>query len=145
MSIKLERRLERIKENLNKKTPDLLDMNDDELAQVITGNPNARTNNIGDDHLERIVHQQALETWAECLIDRRRLARISDAELDGLITQIITGKTDANLSDVTDAELDAYMASYKTKGDDRNNDITDDELENYLRFEVRNARLEAKK
>ncbi len=35
----IERRLQRIKENLCKNPPDLMDMTDDELAQVITGNP----------------------------------------------------------------------------------------------------------
>lgn len=57
MSINLERRLKRIKENLNKKSLDLCDMSDDELAQVITGDPGAGAGDIANEELESMMRE----------------------------------------------------------------------------------------
>ena len=57
MNINLERRLQRIKESLSKGHTDLRDMTDDELAQVITGNPNAKASDISPEQLERIARR----------------------------------------------------------------------------------------
>jgi hypothetical protein len=55
MSISLERRLQRIKEALGKGHSELTDMTDDELAQVITGNPKTRASDLTTEQLEAIV------------------------------------------------------------------------------------------
>ena len=55
MSISLERRLQRIKEALGKGHSELTDMSDDELAQVIPGNPNARASDLTAEQLEAIA------------------------------------------------------------------------------------------
>jgi len=57
MSINPERRLQRIKEALGKGHSALMDMTDDELAQVITGNPNTRASDISPEQLENIARR----------------------------------------------------------------------------------------
>ena len=52
---KLARRLQRIKEALGKGHSALMDMTDDELAQVITGNSNARASDLTTEQLEAIA------------------------------------------------------------------------------------------
>jgi hypothetical protein len=55
MGISLERRLQRIKEALGKGHADLWNMTDDELAQVITRNLNARASDLTTEQLEAIA------------------------------------------------------------------------------------------
>jgi hypothetical protein len=55
MNTYLARRLQRIKESLSKGHADLRDMTDDELAQVITSNPNAKASDLTTEQLEAIV------------------------------------------------------------------------------------------
>lgn len=55
MSTNIKRRLQRIKENLSKNPPDLLDMSDDELVQVITSNPNSKASDLTPAQLENIA------------------------------------------------------------------------------------------
>ena len=52
---KLARGLQRIKESLNKNPSSILDMSDDELARVITGNPNAIASDLTTEQLVTIV------------------------------------------------------------------------------------------
>jgi succinate dehydrogenase flavin-adding protein (antitoxin of CptAB toxin-antitoxin module) len=52
---KLARRLQRIKDHLSKNPSSILDMTDDELAQVITGNSNARASDLTTEQLEAIA------------------------------------------------------------------------------------------
>ena len=52
---KLARGLQRIKESLNKNPSSILDMSDDELARVITGNPNARASYLTTEQLVTIA------------------------------------------------------------------------------------------
>ena len=59
---KLARRLQRIKESLNKNPSSILDMTDDELAKVITGNPNARASDLTTEQLEAIAGRLNDET-----------------------------------------------------------------------------------
>ena len=51
----IERRLQRIKESLNKGQADLWNMTDDEVAQVITGNPKTRASDLTTEYLEAII------------------------------------------------------------------------------------------
>lgn len=55
----LERRLRQIEQrlSLSKKNLEVCDMTDDELAQVITGDPNARACNITYKQLEAIIRE----------------------------------------------------------------------------------------
>jgi hypothetical protein len=62
MSINLERRLQRIKESLNKNPASILDMTDDQLAQVITGNPNTKASDLTTERLENISRGLSNET-----------------------------------------------------------------------------------
>ena len=55
MGMNIERRLQRIKEALGKGHSELTDMTDDELAQVITGNPKTRASDLTTEQLEAIV------------------------------------------------------------------------------------------
>jgi hypothetical protein len=57
MSINLERRLERIEENLRQKRIFSLDMSDDELAQVILGDTGAKAGDLTDDQLEVMTRE----------------------------------------------------------------------------------------
>ena len=52
MDMNIERRLQRIEESLSKGHAVLRDMTDDELAQVITGNPNAKASDLTTKYLE---------------------------------------------------------------------------------------------
>ena len=59
MGISLEKRLERIEGSLsNKKNREVCDMTDDELAQVITGNPKAKADDITIEQLEAIIREE---------------------------------------------------------------------------------------
>lgn len=51
----MERRLQRIKESLNKNPASILDMTDDQLAQVITGNLNAKGSDLTTEYLEAVI------------------------------------------------------------------------------------------
>jgi len=51
----IERRLQRIKESLGKGHADLWNMTDDELAQVITGNPGAKASDLIQEYLESMA------------------------------------------------------------------------------------------
>jgi hypothetical protein len=51
----IEKRLHRIKESLNKGHADLWDMTDDELAQVITGNPKTKASDLTAEYLEKVI------------------------------------------------------------------------------------------
>jgi len=51
----IERRLQRIKESLSKGHADLWNMTDDELAQVVTGNPKSKASDLTTEHLETIA------------------------------------------------------------------------------------------
>ena len=53
----IERRLQRIKEKLNKNPSCLLDMSDDKLVQLITGNPNAKAGDITTAQLESLSRE----------------------------------------------------------------------------------------
>ena len=55
MGINIERRLQRIKESLSKGHADLWNMTDDELAQVITGNPKTQASDLTTEQLETIA------------------------------------------------------------------------------------------
>jgi len=57
MSIKLERRLQRIKESISKGHTDLRDMTDDELAQVITGDPRTKASDLTTKYLESVARR----------------------------------------------------------------------------------------
>ena len=52
---KLARRLQRIKDHLSENPSSILDMTDDELARVITGNPNGRASDLTTEQLEAIA------------------------------------------------------------------------------------------
>lgn len=56
---RFQRRLDRLQENLSKRSSDLLDMTDDQLAGVIVGNQAAKASDLMDSQLEAIVHQAA--------------------------------------------------------------------------------------
>ena len=58
----IERRLQRIKEALGKGHSALMDMTDDELAQVITGNPITKASDLTTEQLERIARGLSSET-----------------------------------------------------------------------------------
>ena len=59
MGISLEKRLERIEGSLsNKKNREVCDMTDDELAQVITGNPKAKADDITIEQLETMIREE---------------------------------------------------------------------------------------
>ena len=62
MNMDIERRLQRIKEKLSKNPSNLLDMSDDELAQVITGNPNTKASDLTTAQLEDIARGLSNET-----------------------------------------------------------------------------------
>jgi succinate dehydrogenase flavin-adding protein (antitoxin of CptAB toxin-antitoxin module) len=68
VSINLERRLQRIKEALGKEYSVLWDMTDDELAQVITGNPNTGANDISPEQLESMARGLSNETRTQTAI-----------------------------------------------------------------------------
>ena len=53
----IERRLQRIQESLSKGHADLWNMTDDELAQVITGNPKTKASHLTTEYLEDIVRE----------------------------------------------------------------------------------------
>ena len=53
----IERRLQRIKESLSKGYADLCNMTDDELAQVVTGNPKTKASDLTTEQLENIVNE----------------------------------------------------------------------------------------
>ena len=55
MGMNIERRLQRIKESLSKGHADLWNMTDDDLAQVITGNPRTRASDLTTEQLETIA------------------------------------------------------------------------------------------
>ena len=55
MGMNIERRLQRIKESLSKGHADLWNMTDDELAQVITGNPKTKASDLITEQLETIA------------------------------------------------------------------------------------------
>jgi len=55
MGMNIERRLQRIKESLSKGHADLWNMTDDELAQVITGNPKTKASDLATEQLETIA------------------------------------------------------------------------------------------
>ena len=55
--MRLERRLKRIEEHLDKGVPDLGNMSDDELALAISGDPSARACDISDEELEAMVRE----------------------------------------------------------------------------------------
>ena len=55
MSINIERRLQRISEALKQGRSLLCDMTDDELAQVITGNPKAKASDLTTEYLEEVI------------------------------------------------------------------------------------------
>jgi hypothetical protein len=55
MGMNIERRLQRIKESLSKGHADLWNMTDDELAQVITGNPKTKASDLTTEQLETIA------------------------------------------------------------------------------------------
>jgi len=57
MSSNLERRLRQIKEALGKGHSALMDLTDDELAQVITGNPNTKASDLATAQLEDIARR----------------------------------------------------------------------------------------
>jgi len=57
MGMNIERRLQRIKESLSKGHAVLRDMTDDELAQVITGNPKTKASDLTTEQLENIVSE----------------------------------------------------------------------------------------
>ena len=59
MRISLEKRLERIEGSLsNKKNREVCDMTDDELAQVITGDPKAKADDITIEQLEAMIREE---------------------------------------------------------------------------------------
>ena len=68
MSINLERRLQRIKEALGKVHSALMDMTDDELAQVITCNPRTKASDLKTEQLERIARGLSNETRTQTAI-----------------------------------------------------------------------------
>jgi len=68
MNMKLERRLRQIKEALGKGHSALMDMTDDELAQVITGNLDTRANDISPEQLENIARGLSNETRTQTSI-----------------------------------------------------------------------------
>jgi succinate dehydrogenase flavin-adding protein (antitoxin of CptAB toxin-antitoxin module) len=55
MSINIEKRLQRISEALKQGHSLLCDMTDDELAQVITGNPKIKASDLTTEYLEKII------------------------------------------------------------------------------------------
>ena len=55
MNMNIERRLRRIKESLSKGHSDLWNMTDDELAQVITGNPNTKASDLTQEYLADLI------------------------------------------------------------------------------------------
>jgi len=55
MNMNIERRLRRIKESLSKEHSDLWNMTDDELAQVITGNPNTKASDLTQEYLADLI------------------------------------------------------------------------------------------
>jgi len=57
MSSNLERRLRQIKEALGKGHSALMDLTDDELAQVITGNPNTKASDLATAQLVDIARR----------------------------------------------------------------------------------------
>ena len=57
MGVNLERRLQRIKENLSKKALDISDMTDDELAQIVTGNPISKASDLTQEQLEAVIRE----------------------------------------------------------------------------------------
>jgi hypothetical protein len=58
MRISLEKRLERIEGNLsNKKNREACDMTDDELIQAITGNPQAKADDLTIEQLEAMIRE----------------------------------------------------------------------------------------
>ena len=57
MSSNLERRLRQIKEALGKGHSALMDLTDDELAQVISGNPNTKASDLATAQLEDIARR----------------------------------------------------------------------------------------
>ena len=58
MRISLEKRLERIEGNLsNKKNREACDMTDDELVQAITGNPQAKADDLTIEQLEAMIRE----------------------------------------------------------------------------------------
>ncbi|MBI2855083.1 MAG: hypothetical protein HYX87_09235 [Chloroflexi bacterium] len=54
MNKRLELRLEKIRHSLQQAAPGVRQLSDDELAQIITGNPKARAGDITDAQLEAI-------------------------------------------------------------------------------------------
>jgi predicted mannosyl-3-phosphoglycerate phosphatase (HAD superfamily) len=61
MSSNLDRRLQRIKESLSEGHADLWNMTDDELAQVITGNPRTKASALTTEYLESVARRQVDE------------------------------------------------------------------------------------
>ena len=57
MGMNIERRLQRIKESLSKGHTDLRDMTDDELAQVITGDPRTKSSDLTTEYLESVARR----------------------------------------------------------------------------------------
>ena len=55
MGINIEKHLQRIKESLSKGHADLRDMTDDELAQVITGDPRTKASDLTTEYLESVI------------------------------------------------------------------------------------------
>ena len=53
----IEKRLQRIKESLSKGHTDLRDMTDDELAQVITGDPRTKASDLTTEYLESMARR----------------------------------------------------------------------------------------
>ena len=54
----IERRLQRIKEKLNKNPPSLVDMSDDELVQLLTGDPNAKAGDVTTEQFESLARER---------------------------------------------------------------------------------------
>jgi hypothetical protein len=57
MEMNIERRLQRIKESLSKGHSDLWNMTDDELAQIITGNPDSKACDLSAEYLEAVIRE----------------------------------------------------------------------------------------
>jgi hypothetical protein len=55
--VRFERRLRLIERRVTKGSPDLCDMSDDELAQVITGNHGTMACDISDEQLEAVMRK----------------------------------------------------------------------------------------
>jgi len=68
VSINLEKRLQRIKEALGKGHAVLMDMTDDELAQVITGNPNTKAADLTTEQLEAVIRGMSNEARTQTAI-----------------------------------------------------------------------------